>query len=281
MVVAIAAEYSAAPKRLPNKQGGVALAIVLWFLAGMSLLVAGIVHMGRMDVKMAQVHSSQAKVVAAGDGAIHLMMATFLRDPSRRDQEQLQLSANFELGALPVRVRMVPASGLVDIYHAPPNLLAALFAARGALEPAEAEQLAKSVLELRARTFSKLVSPEDLLRVPGFNRALLDALRDDIRAVQGGGGLSWAKAPAEVLAALEQVDPQRVAAIAAKRDATELGQEMAAGESLFRVDAIVDLGGQQWLRRRWVKMESGGSGGSELPWSFMRTESPRVAGNGI
>ena len=160
-------------------------------------------------------------------------------------------------------------------------MLAALFAARGALEPAEAEQLAKSVLELRARTFSQLVGPEDLLRVPGFNRALLDALRDDIRAVQGGGGLSWAKAPAEVLAALEQVDPRRVAAIAAKRDATELGQEMAAGESLFRVDAIVDLGGQQWLRRRWVKMESGGSGGSELPWSFMRTESPRVAGNGI
>ena len=62
----------------PRAQAGVALAIVLWFIAGMSLLVAGIVSQARVDTHMAQLHVARAKVVAAGDGAIRLRLAELL-----------------------------------------------------------------------------------------------------------------------------------------------------------------------------------------------------------
>ena len=57
------------------RERGVALAIVVWFIAGMSLLVAGIVSHARVDTQMAQLHVARAKAAAAGDGAIQLMMA--------------------------------------------------------------------------------------------------------------------------------------------------------------------------------------------------------------
>ena len=41
-------------------QKGVALAIVVWFIAGMSLLVAGIVSHARVDTQMAQLHIAKA-----------------------------------------------------------------------------------------------------------------------------------------------------------------------------------------------------------------------------
>ena len=44
-------------------QKGVALAIVVWFIAGMSLLVAGIVSHARVDTQMAQLHIAKAKAV--------------------------------------------------------------------------------------------------------------------------------------------------------------------------------------------------------------------------
>ncbi len=42
----------------------------------------------------------------------------------------------------------------------------------------------------------------------------------------------------------------------------------------YRLDAVVRVGDQQWLRRRWA---SGGvAEGSQLPWRFTRTEPARV-----
>ena len=59
----------------PASQRGVALAVVVWFIAGMSLLVAGIVSQARVDIQLAQLHLFRAQAEAAGDGAIHLLMA--------------------------------------------------------------------------------------------------------------------------------------------------------------------------------------------------------------
>ena len=57
------------------RQRGVALALVVWFIAGMSLMVGGIVSFARVDTRMTQVHLARAKTIAAGDGAIMLAMA--------------------------------------------------------------------------------------------------------------------------------------------------------------------------------------------------------------
>ena len=46
----------------------------------------------------------------------------------------------------------------------------------------------------------------------------------------------------------------------------------------LRIDAIVEIGDQQWLRRRWVTLQKGGY--SALPWRFVRTEAARPAVTG-
>ena len=55
----------------PGRQRGVALGIVVWFIAGMALLVSGIVSEARVDTRMAQLHYFRAQAAAAADGAIN------------------------------------------------------------------------------------------------------------------------------------------------------------------------------------------------------------------
>ncbi len=56
-------------------ESGVALGIVVWFIAGMALLVSGIVSEARIDTRLAQLHYFKAQAAAAGDGAINLALA--------------------------------------------------------------------------------------------------------------------------------------------------------------------------------------------------------------
>lgn len=277
--------------RHPDRQRGVAIAIVLWFIAAMSLLVAGIVHQGRMDLKLAQIHVAKAKVAAAGDGAVQLMMERFTSAPLDAGDQQrgkLPLAGRFRLGDTPVQVRMVPSSGLLDVFNSPPQVLAALFAYRGGLSAAQAKQLADNVIELRAPVLgrrgmrgsstARLSTAEDLLRVPGFTRTLLDAISNDIRALRDGDGgrnrLNWAAMPEDLLSAVSSGNPGRAAAIAGRRNASDSRLWNPREETLYRVDAVVQYGDQPWLRRLWVKVSPGGQ--SELPWYVVRTEAPRV-----
>lgn len=234
-------EYSRPSGRLAGTQRGVALAMVVWFIAAMSLLVVGIVSEARTDVRMAQTHVARAKAAAAGDGAINLLLA---RHGQLREQQgavpgvdvEPVLEAGFTVGELPVRVRMVPASRLLDLRSANPGQLAALFTGAGGLARGDAQRLANTVVQLRnVRGGQRWQTVEEWLRVPGFDRALLDAIRDDIRM-----------------------------------------DDTAA----YRLDAHLEYNGRPWLRRRWVSLQ-GGMDGSGLPWQTTRTEAPRVPGNTI
>ncbi|MEZ5555151.1 hypothetical protein [Haliea sp.] len=234
-------EYSAPLIRQAKSQRGVALAMVVWFVAAMSLLVVGIVSEVRVDTRMAQTHIARAKVMAAGDGAMHLLLSrqALLREtqgtPEGAAPEPV-LEASFMLGEQPVQVRMVPVSRLLDIDSAAAEQLLELFAGPGALQREDAQRLAAAVVQLRGGGIARFGAGfrprvvEDWLQVPGFDRALLDGIRDHLR--------------------------------------------MDAGAA-YRLDAIIEYDGRRWLRRRWVTLQ-GGSGASGFPWRVTRTEAPRV-----
>ena len=69
--------------RSPRRQGGVALAIVVWFIAGMSLLVAGIVADARVDTRMAQLHECDRAENGIGPETA-VALGTFTRIGSER-----------------------------------------------------------------------------------------------------------------------------------------------------------------------------------------------------
>jgi general secretion pathway protein K len=267
----------------------VALAIVVWFLAAMSLLVSGIVFQARSDTRMAQLHLAKAKAVAAGDGAIQLFLAEL---HAGRGGKGVPLAREYRIGDRSVRVEVVSAQGLIDLASAPQQTLADMFRVRGAMGEKEAQTLAANVIKSRPGAFGarrrggdrgRISAIEDLLRVKGIDRRLLDATRDLVTVGEGGsrGGVARGSAPPAVLAVLAAGDRQRSAEVAREgRPGARTGkraQPLPARGSL-RVDALVRDNGRTWLRRRWVEMGGGAEGA--LPWEFKRTEAARVVAAG-
>jgi hypothetical protein len=245
----------------------------------MSLLVAGIVGQARMDLRLAQLHLAGARAAAAGDGAINLMLAGVLDGRAQGSRGGSDVGY-FQLGEDAVRVRLVPAGGLIDLNSAPRDLLRYLFEAAGFGGAEAAEQLADNVIQFRRSTKGsdggRITALEDVLRIPGFDRMRMGALRDLVVATRDGGGFDPALAPPPVLEVYRRKNPARVSGILRQRErAATPGALPHAGGSVYRVDAVVNVGGKQWLRRRWVQMNRGAF--SNLPWQFMRTEAPRAA----
>ena len=265
-------------------QSGMALAIVLWFLAGMSLLVSGITYLARVDTQMAQLHLARATAVSAGDGAILLMLAGVAGGDPAQTPVNGPVASDFMVGTQSVSVVMVPAAGLVDLNTASAPVLARLFSAAARLPEAEAKSLAENVVLWRDTSdpFSadgaggRFYAPEDILRVPGVTRALWDGIRDSVVVAEGGpaGASSGiAVAPDSVMATLETADAMTAGAAGLTGAG---GGNPGAPVRAWRVDALVDTGGRTWLRRKWAVL--GGGGDSPLPWRFSRVEAPRVMG---
>ena len=275
-------------------QSGVALAIVLWFVAGMSLLVAGIVSQASVDTRMAQLHAARARVAAAGDGATQLFMLDSL---ARRGADARSSAANagrYRLGDLDVTVSLVPTSGLIDLNSAPAPVLVALFDVAAGLAPADAQYIADNVVNWRTpkasrgiqqRGGAKFTEIEDLLRVEGVGRTLLDGVRDYVAAGSAiAGGTDWSLAPAAVLAVLEKSDAQRFDSVSRRREKMAQRAESSPGQApgvaaggSYRMDAVLRYGDRAWLRRSWLVQESGSQ--SLLPWRVLRSEAPRVIGD--
>ena len=253
-------------------QGGVALAIVLWFVAGMAILVAGVVAQARTDVRMAQLHVAKARATALGDGAINLALAE-LAQLSNGETVPRGL-ARFVVGDSDIFVRVQPVSGLIDLNRVDENLMQTLLADYARLPGGEARQLAGNLQYWRSgegrggkRRFE---STEDLLRVPGFNRAEYDAIRDVVTASgRGSSPTRWENAP-----------------VALQSLATDAGRDVRRGnrralsedellmDGPFRIDALVKIGEETWLRRRWYS--TGVVNDSVLPYRPTRIEPPRV-----
>lgn len=270
--------------QIPGRQRGVALAIVVWFIAGMSLLVAGIVSQARVDIQLAQLHLFRAQAEAAGDGAIHLLMAQLQESRGAGDGATEGLPfGRYQFGDAEVRVMALPADALVDVNSAPRAALAQLWIEAAGLPRDEAVQLAVNMVEWRSnrgggsRSGGQFDVVEDVLRVQGMTRTRLDAVRHLISAGRGGGGAN--AAPRERLLQLNALSPWSgwnsgnvdTSALPGART-----PEGARGANRFRVDAIVNVGGRQWLRRRWIATDSGLQ--SRLPWRSERAETARVVG---
>lgn len=273
-----------------ESERGVALAIVVWFIAGMSLLVVGMVSQARLDTRMAQLHVARAKAAAAGDGAIRLMLAERLLVPRPAAADLLQ--GDYQIGDTSVSVTLYPEAALINMNLAPHQTLVALFELLAGLRPDEANLLADNVVKWRGdapgadnkkRVRRYFKSAEDVLRVNGLSRTVFDAIRDYIAVGNSRGTTDWAQAPEALLAVLEQVQPealQRVLQQRETRSETEVespGSAKRALSGVLRADALVHYGDQYWLRRHWVSLGNAGAGGT-LPWRFKRTEPPRVYG---
>jgi len=285
------------PAVRPFRQQGVALAIVVWFVAAMSLLVAGIVSYSRTDVKMAQIHIARATAVAAGDGAINIALAKVFASKDDAAGVISMATSSYVLGDTPVKVRLIPSVGLIDLNAASLSSLTLLFEVGGRLAKGEAAQMAGAVVKWREKSvkvqggtiINQFTAIEDLLRVEGVTRTLLDRVRSFVVAgswAQGAANLELT--PESLRDIMGAVSPdeasggQELSGLSADSSGElgELAKNAASLSGVVRVDALVNYGGATWLRRRWVAVSSS-SGRNGLPWRVVRTEPPRIYTAGL
>lgn len=273
------------PRSRPwRRQRGVALALVVSFIAGLSLLVAGLVLTAKTDTRLARVHLARAQVTALGDGAINLLLGDVIDGRLAQTQTQAQTQAQstlpqarYVLGGTVVSVLALPENLLLDLSSASAEQLAALLEFSGLLLPEAAQLVARAVVHYRdgdgeSSMAHPLNSLEDILNVRGVNRVTLEALRDYVTVSRGAGAARADVADARVFTQLQPFSP-RARALREDMLASESESAPGAVSGAFRVDALVRQDRDVWLRRRWVRLGGGRDG---LPWTVTRTEPVRM-----
>ena len=129
---------------------GHALALLLWMIAGMSLMVTAVIHLARDDIGMAELRLNEAKsramaralaYLAARDSALQSGFVTPQVDSADVDAERAQKSdqqqqdgvfkKQYELGGMTGTVELLPAEAFVSLNTATEEELFRLFLVEG------------------------------------------------------------------------------------------------------------------------------------------------------
>ena len=263
-------------------QRGIALVAVLWIVAALSIVVTSIGYSVRHEVKAISSARQALTGRALGEAAIQLVLQD-LASSHARTPALAYVDTTFR--EVPIRVRVLPLSGLIDINNAPPALLAAMFSVAGQLNSQQAAALAAATIEVRSVKDSRgrpvgFEAPEDLLRVPGIDYTLYAKISALVTAdVQGSGRVVPLAAPDGVLLVLAAGNLTRAAGIAADRGRGRVGIDITAlnGELIdsnassprYELQARVPLPGGSWLLVSRT-VDFGGSRNG-LPWRTINT----------
>ena len=110
--------------------GGMALVAVLWIVGALSVLVTGIVHAQRTELRMASASRSTLLGEAAGQAAIHLVLQGMTGGAGNI---QRLTRTRVTYGDRDIAVDVMPLTGLVDLNLASAPLLAGFLASVGGM----------------------------------------------------------------------------------------------------------------------------------------------------
>ena len=204
-------------------QRGVALIAVLWLVAAMSLITAGIVQSVRTEIRAVGLQRHAVIANGLADAAILLALQTLHAQQQEPSTSMRLVPVQFEGVAYTVSVW--PLNGLIDLNQAAPALLADMYQYAGGLNPEAALARAQATIATRQLASDKGVARgfgavEDLLTVPGMTYDLYAKLSGLVTAdLKGGSGrVNPMAAPPGVLVVLVGGNLARAADLAAKRD---------------------------------------------------------------
>jgi general secretion pathway protein K len=267
-----------------GRPAGMVLIAVLWIVAAISLVVVGMMHSVRQEVRMLSTTRALAVAGGVGEAAIHMA----LRQLAAQNAPPLRMvTLDLAYRQTPVVVRVMPLNGLIDLNAAQAPLLAALYEVAGGLSRDAAQALAQQTIAYRTPSIGasaeRFEAPEDLLRVPGVDYDRYARLAPLVTAGGGGsgsGGVNALAAPVEVLEVLAGGNAGIALRIAASRDAGATGVDTTDLPAAFlentpaqryRIEARVPLADGAWLHvARWVALSGGVQ--ERLPWRTFQTE---------
>jgi len=285
-----------------RKEAGVALAILLWFIAAMSLLVGTIMYQARIDIKLSQLRIQLAQAEALGDGAAQLALVQRLQAQQDVGFFEKVTYYDMRLADHDIKVRMLSVSGLVDLNTSPETLLLSVFKINADLSEDQASLLASKVVAWRSTSglsendsgeralgaspykvvrYGRFESLEDLMMVEGMTREIYDKVKNSIYVGQlDSAQVHMPSAPFSVLTVLAEGDEALASQWQLARQSgqvfspTGINAEWvtASPVAMYRIESRVRfLSGEVFQRTRWVELGKAGSRG--LLWRFIRTES--------
>ena len=262
-----------------SKQRGVAMVLVMWLVAAMSITVGGALALAREEIGLASSRLGEAQAFALGKGIARLALMDRARartavdkngDPDPAGLSRVFIS-RYEIDDLTVSATVYPASGFVSVAESDPAVWQQLLSGVGGMDNVAAgtlaEQIVNSELEMTAsagsgpagsfqfysryRRAQSAVYVEQLLGIEGMNRAVYDRIRPSISPFNVGSGVDPAVAPPEMLAAFEA---------SRKEEAGLLGNEPdprdASGYYCVEIEVSASPS-ERFVQRVWV--ESRGS----------------------
>ncbi|GAB4576084.1 MAG: hypothetical protein Tsb008_18800 [Rhodothalassiaceae bacterium] len=252
------------PGATAQGERGIALVLVLWVLALLSLIIASFLAITKSETDLAQSQIARAEASALADGGVHWAVArlaerTFV-DSERDGGSAVPIDGSPFEASLPggtVLIRVYDVSGLIDLNAADAELLRGLFIALGT-EPVEASRLAARVVDYRDTDDRPLPGgaeeaeyraaglpwgprngpfqrEDELRQVVGMPASLASALDPYVTVSSGSRGIDPEMAPEMVLAAVPGLSPVDVGLIL---DARRRG-EVASGLERLRNPYLV------------------------------------------
>jgi len=214
-------------------QRGAALLLVLWATVLLAALLVGVAAASRSQSEAALYGSERVRAeLAAEAGLAHAVAG--LREPGLRDQWVPDGRPYvFDFGGARVTVRVVDASGMLDLNASPPELLRGLFEAAGA-DRTRADGLANAIADWRGGTPQGMAaagiasaaagqphgpfrSIDQLARLPGMDAALYAKVEPALTVFSGRNFPDASYSGALALAALRGGGLQQAEAQVADR----------------------------------------------------------------
>lgn len=243
----------------PRAQRGMALIIVLWMLAALSLFVASLGGLVRDQARQASVQRNLMQGQAVGEAAMYLALQQLQQENRRPAAESIAVA----FAGYTVQVRFQPWSGLVNINQAPQATWKALLQGAAGLGAQQAGALAQAIVDARERTRKEQegafrqpwATLQDLLQVPGLGYGIYIRLQPYLVAsARNARTVGQNTAPPELLRWLQAQAPEQL---------------HAGGDSdgLYTLEAWVPLpDGMVRVQRHlsWQRQTSTG-----LPWALL------------
>lgn len=279
-------------------QRGLALVMVMWLVAAMSLLVASVVYVARMDVQQQQLGQAAIRASALSDKAMRLSLRQFyieMADNPSIKQVAQNYSIDSDTGEL--QVDIYPASGLIHLGSLTPELLLSVLQ-YGVKISEDKLSILSNVLEggfaSSALAGEDLGLPgrfralEDLLLIPGVTIDHYELLKDYFYIGQvGSPGVNPAAAPPELLSVLAAGDEGVVEEFISLREEAQgvpgapvlphaqfsAGFVSSVDSSVYRVDVTLMTGKYRFQKRYWISNAPSSFG---LPWEEQSIEPVKI-----
>ena len=236
--------------RGPQAHRGFALALLLWMIAGMSLMVMAVIHAAHSDISMAELYVGEARARAAARGAALLavrdkaLLGTEIsaaEEESTDERSKHLYIREYQFGdELAVAATVYPANAFTSLNDASHEELVGVLVAMGGMRDADAERGASAITDyrdvsssesMRRVNFDGFRAREELLAIPGFGRAAYDKVKDFVHPYRAGV-LDPTLAPSEIATFLTNVDAD------SNSRSKSAGNAQTAARGLVTFDAI-------------------------------------------